>query len=254
MTFFKRILKEEEPAAGETVREERRSGQRYTINQKFPLKAVLSFIGRDENGNFLSSKREGWDWKGRLIDFSELGARMELAPAASATRGDSCDLKLSIDGFELVVPCHVINIRQQSDGITYGLKHDITAEATRNAYRQLIGIVALGATLKPKFKKTKPDESGYLVEQYASDQPSRLSVWRHESDKKVAAFEFMLKDCLVRAAEGHHTEYLIGSDPAAAHKATGAKSTEIHRLFNWVVPNLAPAVPADVRAFLQAHA
>lgn len=256
MQFFKRILKEEEPAttAAEVAREERRDRQRYAINPNFPLKAVLSFIGRDANGELLSTKRTGWDWKGRLVDFSEQGARMQLAPSASATRGDTCDLKLGLEGFDLVVPCHVTNIREVDGSIHYGLKHDITDEATATGYRQLLDIVALGATLKPQFKKPKPDESGYLVEQYASDQPSRLSIWRYQKDRAVAAFEFLLKDCLVRAAEGHRMEYLVGPNVAEARQASGLKTGEIHRLFHWVVPNLPPTVPPDVRAFLQGYA
>ncbi len=254
MQFFKRILKQPDSEVKEVAREERRSGRRYAINPQFPLQAVLSFVGRDQNGVLLSSKRAGWNWKGRLIDFSELGARMQLGPAALAVSGDSCDLRLSLEGFALVVPCHITNMRVQTDGIFFGLKHDIADEVTQNAYRQLLDIVALGATLKPHFKKSKLDDSGYLLEQYASDQPSRLSVWRHHTDKAVTAFEFLLKDCLVRAAEGHRMEYLVGSDAADARQASGTKSTEIHRLFHWVVPNIAPVVPTDVREFLQNYA
>ena len=83
MLFFKRILKKEEPAK-EVAREERRGGQRYAVNPKFPLKAVLSFNGRDEEGNLLSSQRARWDWKGSLFNFSERGARMQMAPETGA--------------------------------------------------------------------------------------------------------------------------------------------------------------------------
>lgn len=254
MQFFKRILKQPDNEVKEVAREERRRDQRYAINPTFPLTAVLSFIGRDETGTLLSSKREGWDWKGRLVNFSELGARMQLAPSVHAASGDTCDLKLSLEGFALVVPCHIASVSQQADGVFFGLKHAITVEATQKAYRQLLEIVALGATLKPQFKKSKPDDSGYLVEQYASDQPSRLGIWRHQANKAVAAFEFLLKDCLVRAAAGRPMEYLVGSEAAVARRASAIKSTEIHRLFRWVVPNLAAAVPADVREFLQSYA
>lgn len=251
MQFFKRILKKPDH---EVAPEERRGRQRFAINPDFPLKAVLSFIGRDASGAQLSSTRDGWDWKGRLINFSDLGARMQLGPSVLAAKGDSCDLKLSLESFALVVPCHITNISEQGDGMYFGLKHDIADEVTQNAYRQLLEVVALGASLKPHFKKSKPDDSGYLAEQYASDLSSRLSVWRHQANKAVAAFEFLLKDCLVRAAEGHRMEYLVGADAAEARPVSGTRSTEIHRLFHWVVPNLAPAVPADVRKFLQSYA
>ena len=256
MQFFKRILKQpdEEVAPKAVVQKEGRRAQRYAISPQFPLKAVLCFSGRDGTGAPLSGSRVGWDFKGRLVDFSELGARMQLGPAALGTSGDFCELRLSLEGMVLEVPCQVTNVRVQSEGLFYGLKLDFTDVATRPAYRQLLDIVALGARLKLQFKKPKPDDSGYLVEQYASDQQSRLTVWRDSSDRTMSAFEFLLRDCLVRAAQGQRIEYLSGTDTAEARKATPAKSTEIQRLFQWVVPNLAPAVPADVRAFLQAYA
>jgi hypothetical protein len=78
-----------------------------------------------------------------------------------------------------------------------------------------------------------------------------LNVWRYCADRAVAALEFLLKDCLVRAARGHRVEYLAGSDAAAAHHVAPSQTTEIHRLFRWVVPNIARVVPADVREFLR---
>jgi hypothetical protein len=36
--------------------------------------------------------------------------------------------------------------------------------------------------------------------------------------------------------------------------APPSQVAEIHRLFQWVVPNVAAAVPADVREFLQKSA
>ena len=149
---------------------------------------------------------------------------------------------------------HVSEVKFQPVMEALTLHPNVGDVAKLPAYRQLLDIVALGARLKLQFKKPKPDDSGYLVEQYASDQQSRLTVWRDSSDRTMSAFEFLLRDCLVRAAQGQRIEYLSGTDTAEARKATPAKSTEIQRLFQWVVPNLAPAVPADVRAFLQAYA
>jgi hypothetical protein len=89
--------------------------------------------------------------------------------AARAAKGDFCDLKLGREGFELVVPCRIVNIREQGDEISFGLKHEINDAATEKAYRQFLEIVAVGAMLKPHFKEPKPDASGYLVEQCTSD-------------------------------------------------------------------------------------
>lgn len=254
MQFFKRILQPPADEVKPAVRPERRRGRRHVINLDFPLQAVLSFAGRDVNGNPATNKRSNWNWQGRLVDFSESGARMQLAPSALAASGDFCDLKLNLEGFALVVPCHITNMRIEREGLLFGLKHDLTDDATLKAYGQLLEIVALGDTLRPRYKAPRRDESGYLVELFASDLPSGLRIWRHEASRAVAAFEFLLKDSLVRAAEGQKLEYLAGIEAVTARAATPAKAAEIHRLFRWVVPNLAPAVPPDVRRFLQAYA
>lgn len=250
MQFFKRILNETEEKDG---REERRSGQRLPVNPDFPLKAMLGFIGRDENGEPLGGKQQNWNWKGRLVDCSEIGARMQLAPSVRAAKGDSCDLKLSLDGFDFVVPSRIVNLRGDGEGVFCGLKHEIEHLETEKAYQQFLEIVALGATLKPSFKKTDPDPSGYLPEQYASSWQSCLNVWRYQANRTVAAFEFVLKDCLVRAVRDHEMECLTGTTSAEARPVSGYRSWEIKRLFHWVVPNLATSVPGDVKKFLKAY-
>jgi hypothetical protein len=248
--FFKRILHpvpEPDPAAPAV---ERRGTQRFKVSADFPLKAVLSFIGRDDTGAPMSNTRHGWNWKGRLIDCSEQGARMQLGPGIRVKDGEPCDLKLSVQDFELTVPCQVTNLREQPEGVVLGLKHVGADEATLQGYRQLLEVVALGSTLKLQSKTTKPDAAGYLVEVFSSERPSRLTVWRHPADKSVAAFEFILKDNLVRAAAGHRVEFLADIDGKGSQPASSAKCLEIGRLFQWVVPNLPPTVPAEVRAFL----
>lgn len=252
MQFFKRILKEPEKEPDQEVaRVERRSKQRFALGPKFPLKAVLNLAQRDDSGAPMTHSRHGWNWKGRLLDCSEQGARMQFNAAFNAASGDAGSLHLELEGFELFLPCHISNIKEEGSGIVFGLKHDLTDPATDNAYRQLLEIVALGATLKPCAKNSKPDESGYLMEQYASDWQSRLTVWRDKSDKEMTAFEFLLKDCLVRAAREQEPEYLDGIEAAGSRPAAPNKAAEIHRLFRWVAANLPSAVAADVREFLQ---
>ena len=251
MLFFKRILKEPAPAADTVPQVERRSAKRFAVDPQFPLKAVLSFIGRDDTGAPMSHSRHGWNWKGRLLDCSEQGARIQMGPVLKAKAGDPCDLILSLEDFELSIPCHVANIREQAAGLIFGLKYDLENEMTRNAYDQLLEILALGSALRFQRKTTKPDESGYLLEQYTSDRPSCLTIWRQPADGSVAAFAFQLKDSLVRAVAGAGTECLTGAD---AQPATAAKALEIRRLFAWVVLNLAPAVPEDARDFLRLYA
>ncbi|MDI1336538.1 MAG: PilZ domain-containing protein [Lacunisphaera sp.] len=259
MLFFKRILKEPEPDVGPEPGEappavERRREQRFKVHPDSQLKAVLSFIGRDETGAQMSNSRAGWNWRGRVLDCSEQGVRLQMGPVVKAAAGDEGELTLEMEDFLLKVPCHIANISEQPGGLVFGLKHDIADEATGQAFRQLLDVVALGSTLRRKFKKNKVDASGYLTEQYASDWPARLTVWRNKEDLTVAAFEFLLKDSLLRGAEGRDLKFLAGTDPASARSATREKALEIYRLFRWVVPNMAPSVPVDVRNFLQHYA
>lgn len=131
MLLFKRILKEPEPAADTVPLVERRSTKRYIVNPQFPLQAVLSFIGRDDSGAPMSNSRHGWNWKGRLIDCSEQGVRIQMGPTLKVAARDLCDLKLIVDDFELTVPCHIANIRENAEGPVFELKHDIEDETTR---------------------------------------------------------------------------------------------------------------------------
>ena len=248
MQFFKGILQE---SGDETVAEERRGSQRMTVSAEFPAKSVLSFIGRDEHGELLGGKRANWNWKGRLVNCSEVGARMQLAPLVRAAKGDACDLKISLEEFDLVIPSRIVNLRETEDGVFCGLKHEIEDLAVEKAYAQFLEIVALGATLQPSFKESQPDDSGYLPEQYASSWQSCLNVWRRQADKAVTAFEFVLKDCLVRAVKDHEMECLTGTTTAEAKPATNFRKWEIKRLYHWVVPNLSRKVPGDVKTFLQ---
>jgi hypothetical protein len=259
MLFFKRILKESpaapEAAAPATPAPERRGELRFTISPEFPLKAVLSFVARDESGAPMSNTRHGWNWKGRLIDCSEEGARLQLGPGIRTEIGETCDLKLSVQDFELTLPCHVTNLSDEPEGVVVGLKHAIEERETLEAYRQLLDVIALGSTLKLQSKTPKPDESGYIVEVYGGTRASRLTVWRYPGKGgEVGAFEFVLKDNMVRAAAGQRVEFLADIAGTGSQPASSEKCVEIGRLFQWVVPNLPADLPAEVRAFLRQYA
>jgi len=219
-----------------------------------PDKALLSYVGRDDTGAPMSDSRHGWNWKGKLIDCSDFGARMQLGTGGlRAVVGEACDLRIRVQDFEINVPCHVTNIREQDDGMIFGLKHDIEDAATLRDYRQFVEVVALASTLKLKKKTTQPDESGYSTEHYGSSRPSSLTVWRHPANAAVAAFEFILKDSMVRAVSSRGLEFFTGDDKGS-HPATAMRSLEIQRLFQWVVANLPREIPEDVRDFLGRYA
>ncbi len=251
MLFFKRILDVKKPEAPT----DRRGNSRYAVLPDFPVKTVVNIIGRDDSGNLLKSRNgEGTDWGGRLVNVSSSGARIQLPRTISAIRGDGCTVKIDIQGFELVVPGKVAHLADRRDSLLMGVALDLEGSNAELAYRQLVELIALGATLK-QVRAPEPDGSGYIVEQYAGEPASRLTIWRRLVGRDVAAFEFQLKDCAVRGmAERPGLECFSVPDTAAAQPVKGAREDEIQRLYQWVVLNLAPAVPADVREFLQQHA
>lgn len=179
---------------------------------------------------------------------------MQLGPGIRVDVGEACDLKLSVQDFELTIPCHVTNLTEEPQGVVLGLNHAIGDATTLEAYRQLVEVIALGSTLKFQSRTPKPDESGYIVEVFGGTRSSRLTVWRYPGKGGVAAFEFMLKDNLVRAAAGQRVEFLADIAGAGSQPATSDKCVEIGRLFHWVVPNLPADLPADLRAFLKHYA
>jgi len=252
MLFFKRIFAASaEPAP---PREKRRSN-RYVLNPAFPLQAVLSLTGRDNFGNPLrAADNKGWDWKGHLVDFSSSGARMHLPAAALAARGDDCHLKLSLDGYQLVIPSRIAHLREQRDHVVFGLALNLSEAQTRQAYRQLLELVVLGASLKPA-KSPKPDDSGYLVEQYGGSADALLKVWRESARQAIAAFELKVKEYYIRGtARNRKLQYFAGGTGNTLQPIATAKGAEMRRLFQWVVPNISTSVPADVLAFLKLHA
>ncbi|HYC71969.1 MAG TPA: PilZ domain-containing protein [Opitutaceae bacterium] len=233
---------------------ERRGEQRFPIPPDLPIRTGLSLVGRDDTGAPMSDSRHNWNWKGRLVDFSGEGARIQMGPGVRGDAGDSCDLLLSIEDFEAVVPSEIANVGQTPDGAIFGLKHRIEDEETWRKYSLLLEVVALGSTLALTAKQATADESGFAVEQYASAWGSRLTVWRRARKGAVAAFELVMNDALVRAAQGEPLEYLAGADASLAPPADRDRANELHRRFHWVVPCLSAAVPEDVRKFLRSFA
>lgn len=251
MSFFDGVPKQPEPTF---PARERRAEQRFPIPPSLPLKASLRLIGRDDTGAPMSNSRHNWHWKGRLLDFSGEGARVQMGPGVRTKVGDTCDLMLTLEFLEVIVPSEIANVREEPEGTVVGLKHRIEDESTWREYKVLLEAVALGSTLEVQFRHDRADEYGFLVEQYASPWGSRLTVWREPAARRSVAFEMVLNDGLIRAAQGEDAEYLAGADSSAAQPAERDLANETYRLFHWVVPCLSPVVPEDVRGLLQRYA
>ncbi len=251
MLFFKRILNLAESDDGAS---ERRRAPRYALGADFPLQTVLNLTGRDEFGQPLkSSHGQGWNWGGRLLDISGSGARMQLPSSVLAARGDTCHLKLNLGRYQLMVPGKITHMRELKDSVALGLILNSQEPEIRQAYAQLVELVALGASLEAA-KPLPADRTGYATERYDSEKDSHLTVWRQPAKRQIVAFAFQLKEWLVRGtAANEDLEYLLATPNSKAKPVALAQNAEIDRLFRWVVPNLATTIPGDVRTFLQKY-
>jgi len=251
MLFFKRILN---AAKGKSASREKRRTNRYEINPAFPLRAVLSLTGRDNFGNPLKAADDkSWDWKGQLVNFSSTGARLALPPAALAARGDDCQLKLTLDRYQLVIPSRVAHLREHRDHVVFGLELNLTVSETRQAYRQLVELVALGASLK-LVNGGRTDAAGYLVEQYGGTESAALTVWRDAGLQMVTAFELRVREFYIRGtSKNRKLKYFVAGDDKVLQPVASPMHPEMQRLFHWIVPNLSSDVPADVQDFLKLH-
>ena len=252
MLFFKRILDVSKTPA-KTIN--RREASRFVVNPEFPVQAVLNLVSRDEFGQLPKAGRnEGQDRPVQLVNLSTTGARLQVPLEVKAKRGDFCRLKIDVQGYQLVVPGHIAHVAREEGHHVYGLVLDLGAANTSAGYRQLIELVALGSSLA-QTKAPLLDGTGYQLEEYAGEPASCLSIWRSLAGGAVIAFQFQLKDCLVRGHDGSTgLESFTGTDAKTARPAKAEQGEEIKRLFQWVVLNLAPAVPTEVQDFLKNHA
>jgi hypothetical protein len=201
----------------------------------------------------VSNSRHGWNWKGTLVDCSEQGLRVRLGPGVRTEVGETCEVRLSGADYELRLSCVLSNLSEDKEGVWFGLQLEFADPQNWQAYCRVLEIAARSAALQPEGRSDRPDESGYIVERFASDRTSSLTVWRHPDDGEVSAFELVMRDWTARAATGQVAEYFSNNE-GGSRPASSAHTLEIHRWFQWAAGNLPPAVPADVRAFVRGFA
>lgn len=255
MLLFKKILN----FSKETVASsDKRKAERYPVGQGFPFKSVLTLIGHDGEGNPIPNSDSAQDWAGRLSNISASGASIQMHSAAVGGRGEPCVFKLSLDGYLIEIPSTVAFFRFYPQYALCGFSFNFPDFETQKSYLQILEPVALGASLaQVDPKKIRQDIEGLTKEQYAGDKAARLTVWRDTSGG-INSFDFRMNDYTVRWAQGM-TEIQTGAydskspgkkDTPSLSGLTPAQQEEVHWLFCLAVPNLAKAVPLDVRKFL----
>lgn len=139
MKFFNRILKQAEIDATEEQASERRGKPRYDISSEFSLQAHLRPpVAGPEAGKGKTISADASGWECRVLDCSEDGVRVQMLPSFRVHAQALCHLILSVQSFELVVPCRIANVRHQGAHVIFGLNLAIEDEATWSAYWQFL--------------------------------------------------------------------------------------------------------------------
>jgi hypothetical protein len=230
---------------------DKRGTTRYPVGAKYPLKAKVTLVGRDGEGNVLKADdSRAMDWGGQLVNMSSGGVSMRLHPAAMGERGENCRLKLELDHRIYELDGTIAHFWSGPQHATIGIALTFPDSMTQKVFRQLVEPVAVGAGLEP-VDKVKQDVEGLVKEQYAGVDQSVLSIWRDAAGKAVEHFELLTHGFYIR---GSAATPALQTGALSGAKLTATQTAEVTELYKLIVPNLPKGVPADVRAFLERFA
>jgi hypothetical protein len=259
--FFKRILdfKKENAAPADN-----RQAPRHAVGPTFPFKAVVTLAAYDGEGNVIEGNNSGTNWAGRLTNLSATGGNIQLSSASAGKRGEPCIFKLSLDTYALEIPSQVAHFRNYPQYALCGFSFSFPDFETQKAYMQVLEPVAIGSTLTPVDPKSVlQDLPGLRKEQFSGHAGSVLTIWRQATSNEIHGFDLRMNAFGVRWSQGLPALDSYGFSqpptppgkkavppPPEFHKLTEAQQEEVNWLFCLAVPNLAKAVPVDVRKFL----
>ncbi len=236
---------------------DKRKARRYVVGHPFPFKTVLAIIGHDSEGRSVQNDQAGVDWAGRLVNLSASGASIQLHSAAPGARGGRCRLSFSRNDYLLTIPGTLAYCRAYPQYRLCGFSFTFPDFETRKAYMQLLEPVSIAASLAPvEASRVKQDTADLHKEQYKSPTAASLTIWRRTRGGPVHKFDFGMNDYGVRWREGMAGVESYGappdkrSTPTTVVRLTEAQQIEVRWLYCLAVPNLAKAVPPDIRKLL----
>lgn len=259
MLLFKRILDFQKSEGGLL---DKRGAKRYAVGAKFPLKAKITLSARDGQGHPLpADKSSPMDWGCQLVNLSSSGASIRLHPAAIATSGESCSLKLEIDNKLFELEATVAHYHTVQQYVSCGLVLKFPDAYSRKAYQQLMEPIVIGSTLESiATARVKQDLPGLHKEQYHGESETVLSAWRDTAGKNPRMFELLVHDFCIRGnteIPGLKISFRDGakagkraSRPAITIAMSADHQTEIGQLFQFIVQNLGKGLPSELKKFL----
>jgi len=230
---------------------ELRLNTRYTPGATFPLQAWL-LVGVNET-------------PAKIRDISGNGIGLRLfEPVARLAENSPVRVRLRFGAHQQLLAGTVVHLQAEAAGMACGIGLQFADFPERKTYLQLLQPIAIGQSLLPVPEdRVIQNEPQFIKRAYRGDENSLLTVWVEKGPGTLRSFEFQMQDyfCHVDGQSGVLEAY--AREDSGSHKGklsnpvfdiSGTIQSEIRQLFRWILPNLAAAVPDDVRAFLQRHA
>jgi hypothetical protein len=248
MLIFRRIFNFEKAKVEQL---EKRQNQRYSPDQSFPLQANLHFAGRD--------------YAAKIQDLSSTGIGLVVARDPALVAGHHLHVELTLGPHRLEIESRIAHVKPRENDIYLGLGLIFGEFERQKTYLQLLQPVVIGQSLKPMVADPFiQDDPRYSKQVFIGEADSLLTV-RSETTpgNPVHSFEFMMLDVFCRGILRHGTAapYALESREDAGARpgepvfeTSGGLHEEVGQLFRWTLPNLSPAVPEHIRAFLQRFA
>lgn len=249
MSLFKRIFNFE-PIAVKQM--ELRLNTRYTPGAGFPLEAALVLA-------------DGKEWPAKVLDISGNGLGLEVAPAAPLVEKSAVKVRLRFGRHEQLLGAKLVQVRPNRKGSYCGIGLKFADFLAQKTYLQLLQPVAIGQSLEPVAAELViQNEPRFTKKVFRGDEQSVLTVWvEKDSATPLHSFEFQMHDyfChvdgksgVLEAYERAATDSHKGKLSNPVFDISGSLHAEIRQLFRWILPNLSPRVPDDIRAFLRRFA
>ncbi len=244
MLIFRRIFNFEKEKVAQI---EQRLNHRYLPGADFPLQAVL--------------RLDRHDHRGVVQNISGGGVGLLVARETAVNAEQSIRVHFQLDRRQLDLPARLIRAEPAAEGIYCGLGLDLADFMRHKAFLQLLQPIVIGQTLQRVApERVIQNEPQFIKQIYRGEFNSVLTVWRAMTPgSPIHSFEFRMHDYFCRARTEARVLEAYTLESAESHKgkltnpvfdATGGLQDEIRQLFRWIVPNLSPAVPDDVRALL----